>query len=183
MEEQEIWKDVQGYEGLYQVSSLGRVKSLKRYVRCPRNGENAKRIVPEIILKSAIRNNYLCIELFINGIGTMFSIHRLVAIAFIPNPENKPEVNHLFGNKLDNRASMLEWATKSENQKHAFINGLKKPVKGENHYNSKLTNNQVIEIRKKYLFRKYTTIMLGKEYNTSRQSISDIINNKTYRNV
>ncbi len=117
---QEIWKDIPGYEGLYQVSDLGRVKSLERYKN--NNGGFVK--VPEKIFNGAPRNGYLLVGLSKGGKRKTCAIHRLVAIAFIPNPENKPTVNHINGNKTDNRAVNLEWNTDAENIRHAFATGL-----------------------------------------------------------
>jgi len=78
-------------------------------------------------LKQHVSNSgYARVELFSNGSGRKFSVHRLVATAFVPNPHNKPQVNHIDGNKLNNAASNLEWVTQSENQKHAYAIGLQK---------------------------------------------------------
>jgi len=107
----EIWKPVVGYEGLYEVSNLGRVKSL------PRNGT----IRQERVLRENVkRSGYVNIVLRKNGKPRTFRLHRLVARAFIQNPENKPQVNHKNGDKRDNRAINLEWTTVSENLKHKF---------------------------------------------------------------
>ena len=111
---QEKWKDINGYEGLYQVSNMGRVKSLERAVPS-KNG--SKRTIRERILKSRITpNGYSQVFLF-NGRrkGKLLLVHRLVCEAFHENPENKPEVNHINENKLDNRACNLEWVTRKEN--------------------------------------------------------------------
>lgn len=116
---QEIWKDIKGYEGLYQVSNLGRVKSL------PRNTKNQYKngiIKKNIILK----NGYYFINLYNNG-SKLFTIHKLVAQAFIPNLKNKPCINHIDGNKQNNCVDNLEWCTYSENELHAFNKNLKKP--------------------------------------------------------
>jgi hypothetical protein len=112
---EEVWRDIVGYERLYQVSNWGRVKSL------PRNGT----IKEERILKPRVtKNGYLYVHFRNGNISKYVKIHRLVAEAFIPNPENKPQVNHINGNKLDNRVDNLEWNTASENTMHAFKLGL-----------------------------------------------------------
>ena len=119
---EEIWKDIKGYEGLYQVSNLGRVKSLERKVR---NGEHTYRIISEKILKlDNLYDGYLGIGLYISRKQHYFKVHRLVAESFIPNPENKLEVNHIDGNKTNNNAENLEWVTRIENMRHAAANNL-----------------------------------------------------------
>lgn len=105
---EEIWKPVIGYEGLYEVSNLGRVKSLPR-----------KTVVKSHIIKVEISwNGRPRVHLSKNGKAKHETLYRLIAMAFIPNPENKPEVNHIDGNPLNNNVSNLEWATKSENCWH-----------------------------------------------------------------
>lgn len=99
----EEWKDIKGYEGLYQVSNLGRVYS---------NKSNK-------LLKSRLdRGGYSYLNLYNNGISKWYKIHRLVAIAFIPNPENKLTVNHIDEDKTNNVVSNLEWATMKEQNNH-----------------------------------------------------------------
>ena len=104
----EIWKSIKGFEGCYMISNMGRVKSL------PRNGT----INVERIIKPGIRNNYLFIRLVGNHKDKKCSVHILVAEHFIPNPENKSQVNHKDGNKLNNCVDNLEWTTQSENMIH-----------------------------------------------------------------
>lgn len=110
----EIWKDIIGYEWLYQVSSIGNVKSL--------NYNKTRKIV---VLKNCLRLGYPVITLC-NNWHITHTIHRLVAIAFIPNPENKPQVNHIDWNKLNNNLENLEWVTCKENLQHSWHNGLSK---------------------------------------------------------
>lgn len=103
----EAWKDIKGFENKYQVSSLGRVRAV-----------NYRRTKQCSVMKPAKSFNYLSIHLTKNGKRKVYFIHRLVATAFIGNPNNKPYVNHKNGNKYDNRAINLEWVTPSENCAH-----------------------------------------------------------------
>lgn len=112
----EEWRDVAGYEGLYQVSSMGRVKSLER-------ADSWGRTVKERILKpNVVGGGYLRVVLYAGGKTRMFFVHRLVCQAFHENPDNKPEVNHVNEDKTDNRACNLEWSTRKENCNHGTRN-------------------------------------------------------------
>ena len=114
----EIWKDIAGYKN-YKISSFGRVKSLNF------NGSKKQKIlVPYCV------NEYLRIRLFENKKQKSFGVHRLVAMAFIPNPDSKPEVNHIDGDKKNNKVNNLEWVTSSENVQHAVYVLGKKPNGG-----------------------------------------------------
>jgi hypothetical protein len=177
--EGEEWKDVIGYEGLYKISNMGRGKSLKRLIYNNRGGQYWIR---DKILKPVKVNGYVRFHFF-NGTkkGKLCLIHRLVAIAFIPNPDNLPEVNHKKGIRCDNRANELEWVTQSENHKHAYRIGLQISQKGEENGLSKLTRKQVDEIRAKYIPVKYSQYKLAIEYGVCQQNISDIINYKLWK--
>ena len=122
MIQDEVWKDIEGYEGLYQVSTCGNIKSLAK----PRkNGNGRSYIQKEKLLKQSFTSTgYKKVELYKDGKRKSFKVHRLVAIAFIPNPDNKPEVNHIDGNKINNNIDNLEWVTSSENSIHAYETGL-----------------------------------------------------------
>ncbi len=138
--ENEIWKKIEGVD--YSVSNYGRIKThAKILVR--KNGFIAP--VKEIIRKPVKHNRgYLCIVLYNNGEKTRAYIHRLAATAFIPNNENKKEVNHINGVKDDNRAENLEWASPKENMIHAVINGLHKMPPKFGTSNSNFKNGKFI---------------------------------------
>lgn len=158
----EQWADIAGYEGLYQVSTFGRVKSFARGKK---------------ILKVALRRNgYLIANLLKNGQRKQPLIHRLVAKAFIPNPQNKPEVNHIYS-RFSNHVDCLEWATSSENQLHAVRTGLKKI--GEDNHLAKLTKEQVVYIRENP--ERLSGRQLAKKFKVPPQRISKIQLGKTWR--
>lgn len=114
----ELWRDIPGYEGYYQVSNLGRIKSLPRLVKSKNNGV---RKTKEILLKpQSDDEGYQSVGLHKENSQKDCRIHRLVAEAFIPNPENKPQVNHIDGVKYHNNVRNLEWVTNSENMIHAL---------------------------------------------------------------
>jgi len=130
----EKWKDIKGYEGLYQVSNLGNVKSLDRIIW---NG-HTKHLHKGRIMKPK-GNRYKDVILCKEGKSKKYYVHRLVAIEFISNTENKPQVNHINGIKEDNRIDNLEWVTASENGKHANSIGLRtvRDMSGTNNPNYK----------------------------------------------
>lgn len=121
---EEIWKDIEGYKDYYQISNLGRVKALKRRIIKSNNYRNTKERILKINKSS---NGYLTISLSMFCNGKTFRIHRLISVAFIDNPENKPCINHIDGNKFNNTIENLEWCTYSENAIHAYKNGLRIP--------------------------------------------------------
>lgn len=133
---EEIWKDVKGYENLYQISNTGKIKSLERY----KNNHSKKQLVKEKIRKQIVsKTGYYTCMLNKNGKNKLFKVHRLIAEAFIPNPNNYPIINHKDGNKLNNDISNLEWCNYSHNGKEAYRLGLIK----NNTYGIKKYNNSL----------------------------------------
>lgn len=105
--EQEIWKDIPGYVGLYQVSNIGRIKSISHYV----DDKGGKRLIKEKIKQYGIVDGYYRVQLNKNGLKKLCLVHRLVAMAFIPNPQQLPVINHKNEIRTDNRVENLEWCT------------------------------------------------------------------------
>ena len=126
----ERWKDIEGFEGYYQVSDMGRVRSLDRVVTTTRHGKPLSMTTKGRILRAPVtRDGYVSIQLFKHSKYYTFRVHRLVAKAFIDNEDNLPEINHIDGNKQNNRVENLEWCTRGHNIRHAFRTGL---IKKEN---------------------------------------------------
>jgi len=160
----EIWKDTKDYDGRYQVSTLGRVKSFCR---------------SETKIVSQHKNHgYLRVILHKDGLNRL-RVHRLVALSFIPNPENKKEINHKNGIKTDNRVENLEWCTSSENKKHALYTGLNRVRFGQEASRAKLTNVQVLAIRGA-IRSGYKQMDIAKYFKITASVISDINSNKRY---
>lgn len=114
---QEIWKDIPGYEGLYQVSNLGRVKHLSTQQS---NGIGKYARQEKVCTPHLMNNGYWVVDLYIKNHRKTMLVHRLVALAFIPNPNNYPCVNHLYSNRSNPNVENLEWCTTSRNLKHSY---------------------------------------------------------------
>lgn len=165
----ERWVEVLGFEGAYEVSDLGRVRGLPRSV-AGRLGNY--RIQRGMMLKPSVVRGYLHVTLRLDGIIAQKQVHRLVALAFCPNPHAKPQVNHLNGVKADSRAANLEWATPSENGLHAYRTGLA-CAKGERSSGAVLTELQVLSIRAR-LDRGEKCVSIANDYPVTDRAISRI---------
>lgn len=175
----EIWKDVKGYEGSYQVSNLGRVKSLDREIK----SRYGFRKIKGIILKEIPdKDGYYRVNLKESQNGKTKNIHRLVATAFIDNKENKPQVNHINGVKNDNNVNNLEWSTLSENRQHAYNTGLQNSFtrRGAKNNFNKLTKSQVIQIRESYKKGLITYKELAYKFKVSPGCIGSIIRKQNW---
>jgi hypothetical protein len=160
----EKWKTINGLE----VSTLGRVKSNNKLLK----GELTK-------------GGYIRIKWSRNGVIYRELLHRLIAKAFLPNPNNYPVVNHLDGNKQNNTCDNLEWCSYGANLQHAFKIGLRNS-NGINNPASKLTVEQVLEIRSLYVKGKHCEFnanQLAERYNVSPRCITNVVKRKTYKNI
>jgi len=174
----EIWKPVNGYEKYYQVSSLGRVRSLDRIRNCP--NYISSHIKGKILKPVITPAGYDRVTLSVNNNKKQKYIHRLMAIEFIPNPDNYPQINHKDGNPRNNALDNLEWCTAQQNVYHAA--SVLKTVGGENNGKSKLTENQVRRIRWLHTqglsYSKISTI-----FNVTVPNISTIVRRKTWKYI
>lgn len=174
---EEIWKDLIGFEKGYQISNLGRLKSKERIVDY--GWKKANRLSKLLSFREG-KYGYLYTIISINKIRKTVKPHRLVALNFIPNPLNLPEVNHLDGNKLNNAFWNLEWSTKSNNIQHAFNIGLKISKKGESSHYAKLNKEIVSKIREDYKKENITQLSLSRKYEVSQAQIQRIVTNKNW---
>lgn len=140
----ETWKDIEEFEGIYQISNMGNIRSIDRTIICKNN--SLKFLKGKMKKPSSDKDGYQTIILHKNNKSYNKKIHRLVLNAFEKNNEEL-QVNRINGIKSDNRLENLEWVTPKENIEHCKRTGLNHSRIGENHYSSKLTENDVIEIR------------------------------------
>lgn len=177
----EIWKPVPDYEGYYEVSDLGRIRSVDRTIMISLNGKTFARKLKGKILRQAFdgRNHYLQANLAKDGKQHMVLIHRIVASAFLENPLNLPEVNHKDENKANNCASNLEWCTHKYNNNY----GAKKTSgNGENNPMNKFSEDVVKEIKRVYKPRdkSFGNKALSEKYGISQTHISAIIHGRRW---
>jgi hypothetical protein len=161
-------RKIQGFEN-YEVDELGQVWSL------PKKTRKGTRLIKAL---RHPKTGYMYLDLCKDGNVKKFTVHRLVALAYLPNPENKPQVNHINGDKTDNRLENLEWCTRSENQKHSIDIGLRS-AKGVKNSQCKLTEQDVLYIRNS----KENGSILAKKFNISNPTICDIRNGRSWTHI
>ena len=153
----QIWKDIEGYKGHYQISNYGNVRSLKK---------------DAFLMKGGYLKGYKIISLWKNGTGKMFRVHRLVAAAFIPNPENKPCIDHIDGNRTNNHADNLRWVTAKENSNN---------YNAPNTYKGKKINKGgkavlQYDLEGNFIKEWVTTMEIQRQLNYHRSNISNCCN-------
>ena len=153
----QIWKDIEGYKGHYQISNYGNVRSLKK---------------DAFLMKGGYLKGYKIISLWKNGTGKMFRVHRLVAAAFIPNPDNKPCIDHIDGNRTNNHADNLRWVTAKENSNN---------YNAPNTYKGKKINKGgkavlQYDLEGNFIKEWVTTMEIQRQLNYHRSNISNCCN-------
>lgn len=176
----EIWKPVRTnqFENVYEVSSLGRVRSKDRQVKYSTGGVHLHK--GKILSVCLFDGRYPGVILHKDGAKLSILTHRLVATEFIPNPDNKPFINHKDGNKENNSVDNLEWCTQSENTLHAIDTGLFVIPKGEKSHASKLDDDKVRKIRELYATGNYKQSQLCKMFNIGASQMCNVVNKKRY---
>jgi len=172
---EEIWKNVVGYEGFYEVSNFGNIKRVGGF-----RGVNKAYLDNYYLKHKDNGKGYFRVKLSVNSQPKMIMVHRIIAEAFLPMIKNKNIVNHKDGNKKNNALLNLEWCTQSENCIHASKIGLLSDKKGEKHPKSKLTNKDVLTIRS---LDEDNFFRLAKEYNVSYSTIMRIISRKSWSHI
>jgi hypothetical protein len=174
----EVWKDshVIGYS----VSSLGKVKSCARLVPTVKGKNGYLKINERMLRQEPYNDKYLRVALSYKGKVQRISVHRLVASVFIPNPGNKPCVNHIDGNAENNCIENLEWCTYSENENHSY------KILGKINPRRKLTIQEVNEIKSRYIkgknqYDNSNSSVLAKEYGVEKSTIKRIVNGSSYK--
>lgn len=172
----ETWRNAYNSNGTYAISSIGRMKRLEHSVLDKRG---VVQLFKERLLKPCKTNHgYFSYTISVNGNVFRMLAHRFVAIAFIPNPDNKPHINHIDSNRQNNKVENLEWCTHSENMKHSFLSGNSSQL-GDKNSCSKLTTKQVINI----FFSTGSSYNVAKKYPITAKTVRDIRGRKSWTHI
>lgn len=174
----EEWRDIVGFDGFYQISNRGKVRSY--------GGRNGQRKGEEYLRAlNATHDGYLKVRLIKGAKDITKRVHVLVAEAFIPNPNNFTTVNHKDGDKTNNHVENLEWADRSKQMIHAYALGLKKPIRGSKNSQAKLTDDDVRYIKNHYKrgSREFGTVALSKIFGVSNRVIGLVVRGLSYKDV
>lgn len=178
-----LWFDVPQYDDRYQIEQSGQVRSKRRHVNSPICG--GKRLIGGRVLKPQLVKGYPAIQAMINGVRRTIYVHRMLAETFIPNPEGKPCINHIDGNKANNAIDNLEWCTHQENMDHAYRNGLVQPVQsgpGEMSGAAKLCNEKVRVIKRR-LKAGHRQSDIAQDYGVAKGTIGFIARGETWSHI
>ncbi len=189
--ENEIWKNVPGYEGFYMASNKGRVHSLNRRIPTKRESHPFLIVSGKILSPKIDKDGYLHVVLCKNSFHKHMRVHKIIALTFIENPNNYLEINHKNNIRCDNRVENLEWATNRMNQFQKWKTFPKKQIKYKTNrkislqssvgHASKLTVEKVREMKNLYISGNYTQEELGKKYNVSTSHVSGILANRNWK--
>lgn len=168
------WRDIPGFEGKYQVSVDGQVRSITK-------GKNGRK--PGLIFGKVSTKGYHSVSLRHNDQATHHSVHRLVMLAFVGLCPPGMQVNHIDGNKLNNNLSNLEYVTPGQNIQHAFDTHLREGKRGETHWKAKLTAETVIEMRRLYAAGGILQREIGIMFGVSNKAVSEVITRKNWKHV
>ena len=179
----EVWKSIEGYEGQYEVSSHGRVRSIPRIIKMSMTSKKTGRTTHydyhhkgKMIAGTDNTHGYLCVLLSKKNIPTVKLVHRLVALAFIDNPENKPEVDHIDNVSRNNNVTNLRWCTRKENLQYASKMGILRERNNLQH----LDYADAVEIRRLYASGEASQLKIAAMYNTTQPHVSNIVTFKTW---
>lgn len=175
---EEVWKDIPGYEGIYEVSNFGQVRSISR-IDC-----TGRHITGRILKQCNTPSGYPKIELCLDGTSKQVLVHRIVGTVFVHNPGNCTQINHKDENRENNHADNIEWCTPKYNINYGNrTQRMAKTMSGENNHRHKLTHKEVEFIRTHYKFRdkEYSSTRLAKRFGVCKETISRIVNRQLWK--
>ena len=180
----EIWKPLRGYEGLYEVSNKGRIKSLPRNYLRKRKGrkDHIVKVKGKVLKQCVGTTGYYIIRIRKDKKCKTKKVHRLIAKTFLPEIKGCNIVNHIDGNRLNNSIENLEWTTHQGNSDNAIERG-SIDMKGSKHYFAKLTEQDVIQIRELWRSGNYTQVEIANMFNVGRKNITKIVNRQRWTHI